>query len=466
MSNRTAIFLSVLLAALLGGLFFALYEYYEEEQDTGWSKEALRNPFLAAQIYNEQQGYSVVAEDSYLKLESLDEFQTILVASSGQIISDKRLDEIIAWVDRGGHLIVAAQKPTEKESDRLFEYLDIEVFDTEFTKNIFDEDYIEEELFADEESKAQEAIESTKAEAAEEPGQSPGSQEKPDTKQLSDLEKSNRALAKQGIFPAGTKNGIKTEQEEVADYESSVPQSELTVLSFDGVDGDLRIMFDLDLSLSHPAFEDDYWEDDTITPTYWRGSDYGTHFLQLQHGDGLISVLAGSKPFESRQIIYFEHAFLWQVLASSDNVAILYGVKMPSLWFMLRLYMPEVLIAFFFFVIAWIWHKRLRFGPVGEQIVTVRRSSAEHIAASAAYTWRGEWQQQLLQPVRDAIKQEAEKKVAAYEQADDKTRLALLAQTAGVSVSHVEKAMHSKEKQNEDTFYQTVRLLQRIRESL
>jgi len=147
-------------------------------------------------------------------------------------------------------------------------------------------------------------------------------------------------------------------------------------------------------------------------------------------------------------------------------MAILYGTDMPSLGFMLRVFMPEVLIAFSTFMVMWIWFSMRRFGPVREKIIRIRRSSAEHIAASAGYMWRGNWQTELLLPVREDIRQQAEKRVSGYDVAADSKRLKMLSELSGHTEDTVKAAMTSSDKLNEDNFQKTVRTLQRIRDSL
>ncbi len=442
MTSRKQLIVSVLVIGLLLILFFTLYEYYEEEVDFGWGPEANRNPYLAAQLFQEQKGVTVKTADSFVKLDSLDNYETLFIAGSGQIISDKRLAVLLDWVDSGGHLIVAAQGSSEKASDRLFDYLEMEVYDTDFEKSFFEGEFFDEhDKNSDEEEESKEQADNDQS--------------------LSEiLDQANEELEAEAAAEA------LSEEERVAAYEKNIETKALSYLRFEAVEGELRTHIYPRLALRHPAFSDDYWEHDNYRPTYWAGSHYGVHFLQLEHGNGLVSVLADADVFTSRVIIYFEHAYLWDVLVGGDKLAILYGVQMPSLWFMLRSYMPETLIAFALFIVAWIWHKRMRFGPVEQQVVTVRRSSAEHIAASAAYTWRGSWQKRLLQPVRDEIQHLAEKRLNGYDLADDNEKLSLLARAADVTESSVKKAMASNELVNEDNFYRTVRLLQRIRESL
>lgn len=437
MNNRWSFIFFGLACALLVALFVMFFEYYEEDIDLGWGSQAKRNPYLAAQMFHQQRGYSVTASDSIVKLGELSHYETLFIASGTQVISEKRLQQIIQWLNAGGHLIIATQSLSDNQDSRLFDYLKLQVQQTDFiagsppdpdtTANSGDDNRV-----------------------AQQPG--------------ADLPKLGAEVNKPDANPA--KADANNHKQKVAYLEAQVAKQALTTLLFDDIDAELKAYIDPSLSIDHPALSDPSWHSEQYQALYWAGSDYGIHFFQLEHGSGLVTLVASPKIFRSDDIILFDHSYLWQLLINQDELAILYGVTMPSLWSMLSTYMPELLIALAVLSIAWVWRQRQRFGPVINDVVTVRRSSAEHIAASAAYIWRGNWQQRLLQPVRDDIQQRAERRVSGYDRADPKQQLQLLATTAELDLPSVQHAMQSQEKLSEEHFFRSVRLLQRIRERL
>jgi len=447
--NRTSLILSVLLTAFTIYLVYVFVEYYEEEQDLGWTQAAIRNPFLAAELYTEKMGVEVASFDSFLKIENLYDYDTLFLAETGQIISEKRLEELLDWIDQGGHLIVAAQRVIPEDSDRLFQAFDLSSYRTDYEGSVFDSPLFD---LDDNALQPDDDEDSSQEDGKDEPKVS-------DT-----LRKINEELRKQGLV-ADDETEVSFE-EQVANYEQRVDEEELSQIEFTGIDGVLMVRFKPSIALDHPAFSEEYWQNDSYEPIYWRGSHYGTHLLQLERGSGMLTVLSDSELFRSDHIIYFDHTYLWDSIVGTGSVAILYGSNMPSLWFMLRSFMPETLIAFAGFIFAWIWFQRQRFGPVHVPVLTVRRSSAEHIFASASFSWRGAWQQQLLEPVRKEIHQQAEKRLYQYDQAEPEEQIQLLAARCEVEPAYVADAMQSDKKHNEDSFYRTVRLLQKIRESL
>lgn len=460
MSNRKSIILVVLVLLLAGYLFFMLFEYYEEQIDRGWGREALRNPFLAVQLLSEQQGAYIESADSHLKLSELNRFDTLFLAQSGQVLSDEKMTELLSWVERGGHLLVAAQKTIDWENDRLFGYFEISTTETAFENNIFDDDFFKEMTQeGDEISPASEA-----SSDADDEGEHDAKQQTKKRDIGDALRKLNEEIIRQGE-QAKAEEKQQSYREQVAVYEKAVPTDELTLLNFDGVPDSLRVRINPAIALSHPALEDENWAAD-YQFNYARGSDYGIHFMQLGVGSGVVTVLSGSELFHSDNAARFDHAYFWRLLTGDGAIALLYGANMPSLWLMLTTYMPEFIYVFSAFVVLWIWFSLRRFGPIREQVITVRRSAAEHISASAGYLWRGGWQMALLKPVREDIVHQAERKLAGFDHADDLQKASILARVCDIPEATIVSALDGDIKHNEDSFYKTVQILQRIRESL
>lgn len=480
MTNRVSIILSVFLLALCGYMMVTFLEYYTEEKDLGWSREALQNPFLAAQLYREQQGATVLSADSYLKLDDLYSYDTLYLTDSNLILSDERLQELLEWVQDGGHVVAGVSPASEQESNRLLEYFEFGVEKTGFDPSLFGDDFFD-DLGSDDEpgSGSDASSESGRREnsdTASPPSETSKSSRPGKDRELTDqqrreakarrfeeqMRKFNDAMREQGLVSDDAKP--KTLTEKIAAYEAKIPADDLTQLSFQGVDSQLYVLFDRSIELDHPAFYEG-WEADSYKLDYWRSSQYGVQFAQVSYGDGLVSVMAGTRVFDSNNIGHFDNAYLWEVL-SGDAIAILYGSNMPTLWFMVRTFLPEILLAFSLFTLLWVWHSAQRFGPVREPAITVRRSFAEHIAAAAGFYWRQNWQPELLAPAREDIIKRAEARLAGYLQASEGKRIKLLAQECGLDETLVVDAMSTSQKLNEEAFTRVVKTLQRIREKL
>ncbi|MCZ6872600.1 MAG: DUF4350 domain-containing protein, partial [bacterium] len=372
----SAVLLSLMMAGCVYG-FYAFFEPYEKTEDLGWDKAALRNPYLAAVYFLQRLDIDARSYDSFEKLQPLPENGAIFVSNSSNVLSARRVDRLIEWVKGGGHLIVAAQPPDSDTSDQLLEFFSIENLTTEYRVEV-------------------QPKRGSNADTA-----SAGEERKKGSKKLSEqLREYNRKLVEQI-----TKTGSATEQGE----EAAVPGNELSSLQFEGIDRPLKLHFLPSRQLYHPYFERK--DENAFTGyklVYWAGDEQGIHFMQLDVGQGLLSVLSDAVLWRSDHIDKFDHAFFLRTLTRhEDGVRLLYGTNMPSLFMLIWQHTPELVIACALWLIAWLWYRGQRFGPIVQQQITIRRSLAEHISASANYLWRGGHSKQLLAPARDEVEHQA-----------------------------------------------------------
>lgn len=109
------------LGALLAGAglwlwFFA--EWVEEEVDLGYSAEARRNDFLAAERFLESHR---VASETVTGMKLLDALPStddaLLMSAAREALSDRRRDALVEWVEQGGLLMVIAHSTYDPELD-------------------------------------------------------------------------------------------------------------------------------------------------------------------------------------------------------------------------------------------------------------------------------------------------------------------------------------------------------------
>ena len=93
---------------LLAWGLYASIEFYDETVESGWSTEAIRNPYLAAQQFIRQSGIGVEDVDSLVALESLEGIGTLFVSEPNQVAIPRQLRRIRAWLESGGSVIYTA----------------------------------------------------------------------------------------------------------------------------------------------------------------------------------------------------------------------------------------------------------------------------------------------------------------------------------------------------------------------
>ena len=105
---RLAAFALAVLVAAGAAWFYFNFERVTEREHTGYQGEARRNFLLAATRLYERMGKKTRSIDRPLQLAELPPGGTLVLARFRSGISKPTVDRLMAWVEAGGHLIVAA----------------------------------------------------------------------------------------------------------------------------------------------------------------------------------------------------------------------------------------------------------------------------------------------------------------------------------------------------------------------
>lgn len=450
MSNRIYYAIIVVAAAVAITLFALSIERYEEEKNLGWSRLALQNPYLAAVRLAEKAGMVVDTFDSYLTPKEMESFGTLFIPDSGHLISSRRADELVDWVDAGGHLIVGAQNPSASNVDWVLNYFGISAS--------YGESEDDGTRFESEKAGSGSAMSGDDSDL--------GSQTEENEPPFSErLEKHNQQI-RSGEREQRQKS--LSVRERILEFERHVPHSRMTSLEFTGVDGELRVIFPSHVVVDHPAIRDPSFSEVAEYEVIYAGGDqFGTRFIQVDIGAGLVTVLANPGIFGSNYIGYFDNAFLWETLAfNGERLGMLHGSKMPSLGQLMWKFMPETVMSFLVLLMLWLWRQLPRFGATHRLHYQTRRSILEHITAAAQYRWRGGWQAELLEPLQQEIQKRAERQIPAYSAAEPSEKRRILASAASISPESLAAAMQAGKGLSEEKFLQTVKVLQRIKDSI
>ena len=350
MGNRAIVLL--ISAVLVTGvsLFYLLMESYQETEDLGWGEEAYKNQYLASEQFLQRLGINAETQFSLLEAEPLAQVTTLFIADSHDVLSGQQGDRLMEWLKQGGHLIISGHYYDEGETNFLNRF-DIEFVETDCNcyKNYYYPDDTEQEASQEDNSET-----STATTALDDPSQ-----------------EENQA-----------------EEDKDEDIQESIDPTLLTVLTFEDMDTEISVNFNPATELYHPYL--DYEEDEYTgyTPFYWEGSDWGTHFLQFQVGDGLLTVISDPYIFDNDEINDYDHSYLLSVLAGQGStLTFVIGKNVPSLITLAWRHGPELFAAFGVWLLFWIFYRSKRFLPPEQRSVTSRRSLAEHIEAVAHFYW-------------------------------------------------------------------------------
>ena len=139
--NRSAVFAISIVTVLLGWLTFWFFDNFERRMAdvyVGYHGEAKHNPVLATRRFLRQMGIPAETLPSLLPMVPPPEDETLVIATSRTTLYAPQIDELLAWINQGGHLIVAAradQSADEEDriEDELLEKLGVAVYKPELT---------------------------------------------------------------------------------------------------------------------------------------------------------------------------------------------------------------------------------------------------------------------------------------------------------------------------------------------
>jgi len=89
--------------------FLSAFEQVPAREWVGPSAEARRNPYLAAERFSARMGLPARELRALPDLDGLRPASVLLMPSRRQALDARRLDELVAWVEAGGHLIAEAE---------------------------------------------------------------------------------------------------------------------------------------------------------------------------------------------------------------------------------------------------------------------------------------------------------------------------------------------------------------------
>jgi len=130
--NKTKWSIAAGLAALLlaGAFVWSHLQPYSHSIDHGPSPEALRNPYLAAQMFLQAQGLPTQLANGLQVLDSLPPAgHSLLMLGERRRLSPRQVEQVLEWVRQGGRLLVVAEalwdERTGHSGDLLLERLNI-----------------------------------------------------------------------------------------------------------------------------------------------------------------------------------------------------------------------------------------------------------------------------------------------------------------------------------------------------
>ena len=408
--KQIALILSALLVVLLIISYYNI-EWLEEEVDLGYGEEATRNPYLAVELFLKQYNINSSVEKSLNLLKSLPSTDdTIIITTSRHSITQKRHDELMDWVNRGGYLIITSVDFFDEAKGNSGDLM-LDHFDARLYKVV--------DANSDEQALDDEEIEAFTNEDA------------PET--IGEL----------------------------------IREAMDTSIKCYGEDDLMQISFsDREEALQANASSTRYLYDGSERASAAVSNDYGNQLLQYEHGQGLVTIMTDLGIWQNANIGCYDHAYVFWRLLGDGKAWILYREQTPSLFKLMLNTIPYALLALVLLIGFWLWHRSLRFGPLININETTRRELLEHIDAAAGFSWRQHKARRLHAALADDIDQHMQSRHWGYRQLSRVEQCQLIAQLADLDHERVDWALNQDAVKNETEFLQKTQLLQTIRKQL
>ncbi|MDH1107821.1 DUF4350 domain-containing protein [Pseudomonas otitidis] len=443
MSRRGQFILGALAFLIIG--LIAIYllgrlEPYEETLELGAAPEARQDDYLAAQYYLKRQGIEASRADNLSVLDTLPApGNTLLLIASRENMTPSQADRVLEWASKGGHLLFVAEALYDEETgtsdDLLLNRLGIQQFDAEELDDV-DEDASENA--ADEEQATDSEDADSEADSNE------------------DADAGIDEETQQAEAPADEQNA--DEQPEADGEDDGEPYPELTKLYLENEDAPAYIDFDTRFHL--------YDSEDRAHA--WANSDKATHMLQMNYGNGLVTVLTDSWIWQNDNIADHDNAWLLWYLTQDTHATLLYNADRDDLASLLGRHFPEALAALALLVLLGLWHVGLRQGPQIAPANRARRQLEEHLRASADFLLRRSGNQVLLRHLQGDILRRARRRHPGFERLGVAEQWQVLSRLSRLPPSAISQAMRPLPKQrlSASEFTRQVAHLQSLRNAL
>lgn len=427
MKRSHLVLLASLVLLVLGGIGYYLYrnlEPYTETIEHGAAPEARANPYLAAEKYLRGRGIRVTTARG---LEVLDQLpskgQTLILLGTRENVTPTQNARLLDWANRGGHLIVTAESLWDedegKSGDALLDQLGVQQFLTSDLKDTEEE----------------------KAAAPDE--------------QSADAPADHDSDAKPEVEDEHPDQPSSAHDAEAAEAD---PYPELTKLYLENEKAPAYIDFDTDYHLF-----------DSKNLAYaWANSGDSTHLLQLQQGQGLITVLTDNWIWQNGELDAYDNAWLLWYLTQDSAVTLVYSADGTSLITLLMRYFPQALLAAALLLVLVLWRNGLRQGPLQPNPDRSRRQLEEHLRAGADFILRQRGQLALLQGLQRDVMRRARQRQPGFDRLPVAEQWQALGRMTRMSASAISQAMrpYPQQRMAVAEFTRQVAHLQSLRNAL
>jgi len=203
---------------------------------------------------------------------------------------------------------------------------------------------------------------------------------------------------------------------------------------------------------------------------HWGDESIGYVFARIPHGRGHVDVLSDFDFLDNDSLKDGPHIALTRQLLEPNYRAgtmhLVYEAQMPSFWWTLvrehwRVWLPLLLA-----LMAWLWRRSQRFGPLLASPALERRSLLEHVTASGEHIYRYGYAHLLHEAARKAFLLRLRRRDPQAAALDGEAQAAMLAVRFGLPPADIRDALSTPIARDHAAFRSRIAMLMRMRNSL
>ncbi|WP_256822894.1 MULTISPECIES: DUF4350 domain-containing protein [unclassified Pseudomonas] len=180
---------------------------------------------------------------------------------------------------------------------------------------------------------------------------------------------------------------------------------DLTKLYVDNETAPAYFSFDTDFNLTDPKH----------LAQFSANSARSSHLMQLNLGQGRVTVVTDSDLWKTPGIGQHDNAWLLWYLNQGTDVSLLFNSDVDDLFTLLMRYFPQALVALTALIALALWQAGMRQGPIHAPAPRARRQLQEHLQASADFLLRRSGQGTLLHALQRDILRAARRRHPGFE---------------------------------------------------
>ncbi|MBW2273121.1 MAG: DUF4350 domain-containing protein [Deltaproteobacteria bacterium] len=439
--SRRLLWIGLASAGLLGVALFSTHgiEWVEKVIDLGYGEEALRNRYLAAELFLREQGVKAETVSGMGILERLPSSgDALVITSTRRAMSARRVERLARWVEHGGHLLVVAREPYDEETGSSLDPLL-----TRYGIHLIDPG--DEETGEDGEETA-------------EPGE-----------EVADaLDESQRDESQSEEEPDAEETIADEIEQTVGDVLEEALSGELPAC-WEATDviatlasRDLPRALELELAQGRRHLVHSSGESSAVAL-----GESGAQLIHLPVGQGQLTAATSLSIWANHRIHCRDHAYLlWRLTGPTAKVWLLHDPEIPSLAALLGAKLPLTCAGVTALLLVWAAAKSIRFGPMRPGSEGERRELLEHLEASAHFLWRRGLLGGALEELREEIALRAAAHHRSWTRLDATGRIRTLAELAELPEPEVYAAFTRTPPLRRRELVHTMQTLQAIRRML